>query len=238
MPSTPGVTPPEQTPSTTNPGATNPSTTAPEAASPGAAQPGASPPGAANPPGASPPRGEDLQKGQSGSSSGWSRSDMPPSSAQRVPEADIEAARRAKVSLTDAISAAQRQSHGNVVSAKFELRQGTPEYLIRTFDAGSQQLWIGHVDADSGQLIGQGETIPLGQVPEADRQELTASVRSRSSLAQAVQTAERQGGGKALSAALSTQDGQVRYRMELLKSNGRTQMAMISPQSGEVGTYR
>lgn len=243
---TPGVTPPEQTPNTTNPsatnpGATNPSTMAPQETSPGSAQSGTANPSAATAPGTTPPRGQDLQNGRSGSSmssSGWSHNRAHSRSAERVPQADIDAARSAKVSLTDAINTAEQQHHGKVVSARFELRQGKPEYLIRAFNTNRQQLWIGHIDANSGQLIGHGETIPLSRVPKAEEPELTASQREGTSLAQAVRTAERQDGGKVLSAGLSTHDGQVSYRTELLKSNGRTQMAMINPRSGQVSQYR
>lgn len=75
-------------------------------------------------------------------------------------------------------------------------------------------------------------------MPKQDQQELTASQNSSTTLGQAVQTAEQQRGGKALSAGLSSRHGQVSYRTELLNSNGRTQMAIINPQSGRVSTYR
>jgi uncharacterized membrane protein YkoI len=159
-------------------------------------------------------------------------------SGERVPQADIAAARNAKVSLTDAISAAQQQSHGNVVSARFEVRQGKPEYLVRTFDTIRQQEWVGHIDANTGQVIGQGQTVPLRRLPREDRQELTALPGTSTTLAQAVQTAEQQRGGKALAASLSARNGQVRCQTQLLKSNGSTQMAMINPQSGQISRYR
>lgn len=208
-PNTPGVTPPETTPSTTNPNMTPNS---------GAA---------AAPTGSS-----------SMSSSGWNHGRTRLRSAEHVPTADINAAKSAKVSLTDAINAAQVQDHGNVVSARFELRQGKPEYLIRAFDGKSGQEWVGHVDASTGKLIGQGETVPLSRLPKEDQQELTASQNSGTTLAQAVQTAEQQRGGKALAAGLSARQGKVSYRTELLQSNGRTQMAMVNPQSGQVSSYR
>jgi uncharacterized membrane protein YkoI len=183
-----------------------------------------------------------LQRGGSMSPSGWSRGNGSNTtrmrSEERVPQADIAAAKSAKVSLTDAINTAQQGNHGDVVSAKFELRQGRPEYLIRTFDSRSRQEWLGHIDAQTGQVIGQGRTIPLSSLPKEDQRELTASVSSGTTLAQAVQTAERQRGGKALAAGLSTSNGQVGYRTELLKRNGRTQMAMISPGSGSTNRYR
>lgn len=213
--------------------------TPPESTSPSARQPGAqTQPGTAYPGGATAPQtsrsqsqqeSQDLQRGGSAvSPSGWSRndsSDMRMRSSERVPKADIAAAKNAKVSLTDAINTAQQGNHGNVVSARFELRQGKPEYLVRTFDSQSRQEWLGHIDAQTGQVIGQGRTIPLSSLPKENQQELTASQSSGSSLAQAVQTAEQRRGGKALSAGLSAR-------------NGRTQMAMISPGSGSSSRYR
>lgn len=185
------------------------------------------------------PQSQRMERGSSTSSSGWSHGHARLRSAEQVPKADIDSARNAKVSLTDAINTAQAGNHGNVVSARFELRQGKPEYLVRTFDSQSQQEWLGHIDAQTGQVIGQGKTIPLSQLPQEDQQELTASRSSGTTLAQAVQTAEQQRGGKALAAGLSARRGQVSYRTELLKSNGSTQMAMVNPKSGEVsGSYR
>ena len=173
--------------------------------------------------------------GSGTASTGWSHRHM--RSAERVPKADIKAAKNAKVSLTDAINSAQQQNHGDVVAARFELRHGKPEYLIRTFDSQSHQEWLGHIDAKTGKLIGQGKTIALSKLTKEDQKELTAS-NSGTSLAQAVQTAEQQRGGKALAAGVSARNGQVKYRTELLKSNGKTQMAMISPKSGQVSGYR
>lgn len=240
-PNTPGVTPPETTPSTTNPGMTPP-----EATSPGATQPGMEP-GTASPGMATTPQGsqsqsrtqsQDLQRGSSMSSSGWSRDHAQARSAQRVPKADFAEAKSAKVSLTDAINTAQQQNHGDVVSARFELRQGKPEYLIKTFDSQSRQEWLGHIDASTGKMIGQGRTIALSSLPKQDQRELTASQSAGTTLGQAVQTAEQQRGGKALAAGLSARNGHVSYKTELLKSNGRTQMAMINPKSGQVSSYR
>lgn len=233
-PNTPGVTPPETAPSATNPGMTPPAAT-----SPSTTQPGTANPGAPTAPQTSQSESQDLQGGSATSASGWSHSGTRLRSAERVPKADIDEAKNAKVSLTDAINTAQAGNHGNVVSARFELRQGKPEYLVRTYDGQSRQEWLGHIDANTGQVLGQGRTIALSQLPKEDQQELTASAQSSgTTLAQAVQTAEQQRGGKALAAGLSARNGHVSYRTELLKGNGSTQMAMISPSTGAVGRYR
>ncbi len=240
-PSTPGVTPPETTPSTTNPGMTPPEATSPNARRPGT-RPGTAYPGGATAAQTSRAESQDLQRGGSMGSSGWnesSKSDTGLRSAERLPKADIAAAKNAKVSLIDAIETAQQQNHGKVVSARFELRHGKPEYSIKTFDSQSRQEWLEHIDAQTGQVIGQGRKIPLSSLPKEDRQELTALQRSSgATLAQAVQTAQLQRGGKAVAVELSAGNGQVGYKTELLKSNGRTQMAMISAGTGASNRYR
>jgi uncharacterized membrane protein YkoI len=191
------------------------------------------------PPGAgSSPRGQDLQSGGAMSSNGWSQGEAPSRAARRAAQADIDAAKSARVSLTQAINAAQGHSHGEVVAARFELRQGKPEYLVRAFDGRSRQEWLGHIDANTGQLIGRGRTMPLSRLPQADQQELTAVAESGTSLAQAVRTVEQQRGGKALSASLSARNGQVGCRTELLKSDGSMQLAMTGPQPGRARSYR
>lgn len=231
-PDTPGVTAPATSPSTTNPGMSTPSATPPGATTRSGAQQGTETPGAST----AQYQGRQMGSGSPTPSSGWSRHPM--RSAERVPKADIEAAKSAKVSLTDAIDTAQQQNHGDVLAARFELRHGRPEYLIRTFDSQSRKEWLGHVDARTGKIIGQGKSIAVNELPKEDRKELTASTAG-TSLAQAVQTAEQQRGGKALAAGLSARNGQVEYRTELLKSNGKTQMAMINPESGHVsGSHR
>lgn len=235
-------------PGTINSGMAKPDSTTPDthganppAANPGAAGPGAMPPGAgsgypgaAGAPGAGRTRSRGMQGGNAGS---WGRAHSV-RSVQRVPQADIQAAKNVKVSLRKAIEAAQKHNHGEVVSARFELMHGRPEYLIRTFDRQHKAEWLGHVDARTGQLIGKGRTVPLSRVRPQDRHALTASANAGTTLEQAVRKAEHERGGKAVAAGLSARNGAVRYRTELLKSNGRTQMAMISPSSGKVGRYR
>ena len=174
-PSTPGATPPETTPSTTNPGMTPPEATSPgSTTSQGVAPPGTTNSGSATAPGTSgyQNQSQDLQRGSpmsSMSSSGWSHNHTRLRSAEHVPTSDINAAKTVKVSLSDAINTAQQQNHGTVVSARFELRQGEPEYLIRSFDSQSKQEWVGHIDANTGQMIGQGETVSLSQLPKEDQ---------------------------------------------------------------------
>ncbi|MGH8297152.1 MAG: PepSY domain-containing protein [Steroidobacteraceae bacterium] len=205
-----------------------------------AAPPPANPPPASTSamPGAMAPQTQQTPQTESGM--GWSHSHtmMRHRSSEPVPQADIEAAKSVKVSLTDAIGTAEQQNHGKVVSARFEMRHGKPEYLIRTFDSQSQKEWLGHIDANTGQISGKSRSIALSQLPMEDQKELTASANAGTSLAQAVQSAEQQRGGKALAAGLSEHDGHVSYRTELLKSNGSTQVAMISPESGKVSEYR
>lgn len=112
-------------------------------------------------------------------------------SAERVPKADLTAAKRAKVSLIDAINGAAAQSHGDVVSARFELRHGKPAYLIKTFDSKTRQEWLGHIDANTGKLIGEGRTMPLNRLPKEDQEELTAAAASGTTLAQPLRPPSR-----------------------------------------------
>jgi uncharacterized membrane protein YkoI len=243
-----GVNAGTTSPGTINSGMAKPDSTTPDtngatapAARPGAASPQALPPGAGGGyPGAAgaPGAGRMRSPGMRGGSVGRSGHGHTMGSSERVPQSDIQAAKNVKVSLRSAIDTARKQHHGKVISARFEMLHGKPEYLIRTFERQRHEEWLGHIDARTGKLIGKGRTIALERLRREDRQELSASSKTGTTLEQAVREAEKKDGGKALAAGLSARNGKVSYRTELLKGNGRTQMAMISPSSGKVSRYR
>ena len=83
----------------------------------------------------------------------------------------------------------------------------------------SRQEWLGHIDAKTGKMIGQGRTIPLSRLRKEDQQELTAAASSGTTLAQAVQIAEQERSGRASAAGLSAHHGKMDYLTELLERN-------------------
>src|SRR4051794_9212447 len=72
---------------------------------------------------------------------------------------DAKAARAAKLSLADAIAAAEKHTPGTqVLEARFEREGSVAAYVLRTYR--DHEVWEGKLDANSGALLGPGTTTP------------------------------------------------------------------------------
>jgi uncharacterized membrane protein YkoI len=145
--------------------------------------------------------------------------------------ADIQAFENAKVSLADAITAAEKHTQGKAIDAAFADYNGTPAYQVKTFQHGA--VWDGMIDATSGEVIGQGETTPENKLDREDKAELAAFQTAKQSLIQALKAAEQHTGGKAIDAGLEETEGKVVYEIEVVK-NGELQSVEVNPESGQV----
>jgi uncharacterized membrane protein YkoI len=149
------------------------------------------------------------------------------------PKTDIRPFRGAKLSLTDAIHAAQQQHKGDALEVKFEMWDGQPAYFIRA--SQNHEIWEARINANSGQLIGQPRTFTSHQITHALEQRANAVSRTHTSLAQAVQNAEQQRGGKAIMAKVQIDSsGQADFDVDVVK-NGQLQVAQVDASTGKVG---
>jgi uncharacterized membrane protein YkoI len=145
-------------------------------------------------------------------------------------QADINEVESLKVTLADAIAAAQRASHGKAMDASIEVENGRPVYRILTYAAG--KIWEGTVDADTAAVLGEAKTVDTSTLDPQDQEEIAALDAARVSLAGAVGAAEKKVGGRAVDAGLEGQNGKVVYVAEVLKGREMHRVA-VDPESGE-----
>ena len=138
---------------------------------------------------------------------------------------------QARVPVSDAISAVERQSRGKAVDIAFELDHGKRVYRVRTYRDGA--VWEGTLDATTGALIGQGTTTNETELDPEDQAEIAGLKSARTSLTEAVANVQRQLGGKAFDAGVEQKGGNVVYEIRLVK-NGSVLGATVDPASGQV----
>ena len=127
-------------------------------------------------------------------------------------KAEIQAFENAKVSLSDAISAAEKHTQGKAMDAAFADYNGAPAYQVKTFQHGA--VWDGIIDATSGEVIGDGETTSESDLERDDKAELAAFKTASQTLLQALKAAEEHAGGKAIDGGLEEVGGKVVYAVD------------------------
>ena len=169
---------------------------------------------------------------------GFAHGSSDQSAAQRAadvtspPQADVRPFEHAKLSLVQAVTDAQKEMRGNILAARFELWNGQPSYLIRTYT--SNEIWQERVDANTGQPIGQPSSIPQSQLSTRLQQNVTALQNVKTNFVDAVANAEQKQGGKAIMAAVEARpDGAVSYKLDLVKHN-HLQVAMVDAENGQL----
>ena len=146
-------------------------------------------------------------------------------------KAEIQAFENAKVSLGDAISAAEKHTQGKAMDAAFADYNGAPAYEVKTFQNGA--VWDGIIDAVSGEVIGEGETTSESDLDREDKAELAAFKTAKQTLLQALKAAEEHAGGKAIDGGLEEVDGKVVYEVGVVK-NGMVETVDVNPESGQI----
>lgn len=148
------------------------------------------------------------------------------------PRPDVKPFESAKLSLTQAIAESQKEMRGKTLDARFEVWQGKPAYLIRTYAAN--QVWQTRIDADSGQPLGQPTTVSQSELGPQFQRDVTALNNAQTSLDQAIGNAEQQQGGKAIMASVrASRSGTATYDIDLVK-NGRLRTAMVDTSTGQM----
>lgn len=148
------------------------------------------------------------------------------------PRTDVKPFETAKLSLTQAIAESQKEMRGKTLDARFEVWQGKPAYLIRTYSAN--QIWQTRIDADSGQPLGQPTTVSQSELGPQVQRDVTALNNAQTSLDQAIGNAEQKQGGKAIMARVkASSSGTATYDIDLVK-NGRLRTAMVDTSTGQM----
>jgi uncharacterized membrane protein YkoI len=144
----------------------------------------------------------------------------------------IELFHQAKVALPQVIAAAKNQGGGKLMDVTFDASNGKPVYKVKTYQ--NNEVWEVAIDAQSGQFIGYGTTTPEGQLDKEDKAELAGLQQANVTLAQAAETAEKNVGGKAMSASLEATNGKVVYEIIVILKTDSARKVTVDPKTGKL----
>lgn len=131
-------------------------------------------------------------------------------------------AQAAKISLVQAIEAAEGKAQGRAIEVDFEIENKIAQYEVKVLGPDGK-LMAHHVDASSGQVI-KSENHPVeGFFKRFKPSDVQAA---KMSLKQAIATAEQKAGGKAVEAEVEREASVVQYEITVLVGN-RTQKVKV-----------
>ena len=133
-------------------------------------------------------------------------------------------AMQSKISLTQAISIAKKNTKGDLVSAEFDYEEeddddkkskgaATSEYEVEFISNGS--AYEVKVDANTGKVIKTKQE----KLDKEDMAEYSAMKQAKVSLTSAMQKAAQSVNGKVIGAEFELEKGQATYDIEVLKNN-------------------
>jgi uncharacterized membrane protein YkoI len=138
----------------------------------------------------------------------------------------------AKLSVTDIIAAAEKlQAGASVLDVSFEPKDGQPIYAVRTYANG--KVWDGLLDGTSGAALDHGTVVDESALDAEDRAELAALKAAKITLRQAVASAEKANGGRALNAGLEQVRGRAVWEI-LIPNTTQPQSIHIDPKTGKI----
>lgn len=144
-------------------------------------------------------------------------------------KAALDAFGQAKTSLSDAVAAGEKQAGGKAVDATFGGGPTNPAFRVTVYK--DKSLWEGLFDANTGQPVGQSNTIPESQLDAQEKADLAGVEQAKTTLAQAIKAAEQAGGGKAIDAGIEQRGGKMSYEIAVVK-NGAVQPMTVDPTTG------
>ena len=149
---------------------------------------------------------------------------------------EAQAMEKAKISLTEAIRIAEKQGNGQATSAEYEFKRGNPAY------------YEVKVLSNDGQKLTKYELSPsTGTVKEVSDEKFeklftrikpTAIQNAPTSLTRAITTAEVQAGGKAKEAEVDRDGDQLKYEVEVVRTDGTSQKLKINGSDGKVASAK
>lgn len=138
----------------------------------------------------------------------------------------------ARLSVNDIIAAAEKiQAGASVLDVSFEPKDGKPVYVVRTYANG--KVWDGLLDGTSGAAIDQGTIVDESALDAEDKAELAALKGVKITLREAIASAEKAHGGRALNAGLEQVRGRAVWEI-LLQQPAQPQQVHVDPVTGKI----
>jgi uncharacterized membrane protein YkoI len=155
-----------------------------------------------------------------------------PNQSAKVAPGEAAAVESARLSVTDIIAAAEKlQAGASVLDVSFEPKDGQPAYAVRTYANG--KVWDGLLDGTSGAEIDHGTVMDESALDAEDKAELAALKGAKITLRQALASAEKTTGGRALNAGLEQVRGRAVWEI-LIQSATKSQQIHIDPITGKI----
>jgi uncharacterized membrane protein YkoI len=145
---------------------------------------------------------------------------------------EAEELRRVKLSLIEAVIAAEKDSGGKATSAEFEFKRGNPAYFeVKVLSADGKKLTRYELDPRTGTVQKTDnetlEKLVMRLTPEELR-------RSPTTLTHAIALAQEHSGGHARSADIDRKSDHLEYDIETVKLDGTSHQVKISAVDGTV----
>src|SRR3954452_11125888 len=132
---------------------------------------------------------------------------------------DVQAMQNLKVSLSQAIDMAEKQGQGKAIDAAFNRDGNAGHYAVKVLSDNGNKLVEYKVDGTSGQVTGT-DNQPLEKY--FTRLKPADVANARTSLKQALATAEKQANGRAIEAEVEREGSGVQYKVTVANGD-RTQ---------------
>jgi len=118
----------------------------------------------------------------------------------------IKAFANVRISVRRAIAIAETRSAGaKTVDIDIDEESDQVAYKVKTYQ--HNEIWIGTIDASTGDIVGEGIVTPVASLEEKEKAELANFRASRMDLSEAIAIAEEYGVGSAVSAGLGRRNG-------------------------------
>ncbi len=148
--------------------------------------------------------------------------------SDRVSGRDIAAFGASKLTLDQAITAAEGQLHGKVVEAAFRGTPDHPHYVVRMMENG--RVLTASVDGANGQVTRLGHGVSVHRLYPAERAEFLRTADARMNLANAVAFAQRDTGDRPIAASLEGNHNTRGYEVFVVHKN-LLQTVWVSPDN-------
>lgn len=134
--------------------------------------------------------------------------------------------RAARLSLSEAMTIAERL-HGGSRTAQISFAlSGDHEYRVRTVKGN--RVWENNIDAKTGRIAGEETVLDPNQLGDADRNNILALKFVKQQLSDAVFLAEKATSGKAFGGGLMNEDGKLTF-VVVVVSDDRLKEVMLEP---------
>jgi uncharacterized membrane protein YkoI len=148
-------------------------------------------------------------------------------SEQDARRIEIDRFRTAPIALRDAMSLARNRHGGSrIVDASFDGEAAAATYRVRA--ARGEHLWEDFIDAESGQLVSTEASSVTG-LQRSDRELLVRFGAVRQELSDAIVVAERNTGGRAISAGLMMEQGRLQFVIVCVAGSDLRQVMLEPP---------